>query len=102
MVTSNAVYDKTFGVPYVTGTNYTITDLNDFKTPLITFVNNISNNIQHCPSGAFVFLVMGCGNNGQQAITYIRQFLFSYSSSSNMLSRVFEPNSNTWKSWEAF
>ena len=103
--TKKVVDDKTFGVPYVSGINYDNIlgrDLNNYKYPLLTFVNN-SGQYSNCPIGAFILVVIGTDNMGEKDdFPYIRQFLMSYANSGNIKTRVFEPNQQQWTSWSNF
>ena len=75
MITSNAVYKKTIGVPFVTGSSYASRDLDDYRTePLITFINNTGQNWSNCVgNGAYILIVILCGNMGSTQLTYVRQ-----------------------------
>jgi hypothetical protein len=101
MITSDAVYKKTYGVPFVTGSSYTSRDLNDFKTePLITFINNGGSAWSHCVgTGAYILIVILCGNMGSTQFSYVRQLLFAYDSS-NVYTRAFNPNGSVWSAWK--
>lgn len=103
--TKAKVDDKTFGVPYVSGIDYDSTlgrDLNNYKYPLLTFINN-GGQYSNCPIGAFILLVIGTDNMGEKDdFPYIRQFLMSYGVSSDIKTRVFEPNQQLWTSWSNF
>ena len=101
MITSDAVYKKTYGVPFVTASSYTSRDLDDYRTePLITFVNNIGQNWSHCAgNGAYILIVIVCGNMGSTQFSYIRQLLFRYDGS-DVYTRAYNPNGGIWSTWK--
>jgi hypothetical protein len=101
LVTKDTLAAKTNGVPFVTGELYTSTDLNTYRTPLITFINNISGRYSNCPKkSAFLFFVKVSGNNGQNTpLSYVTQELVVYDSSEKYI-RSYNPNAAAWSSWQ--
>jgi len=101
LVTKDTLAAKTNGVPFVTGELYTSTDLNTYRTPLITFINNISGGYSNCPKkSAFLFFVKVSGNNGQNTpLSYVTQELVVYDSSEKYI-RSYNPNAAAWSSWQ--
>ena len=98
--TKVGVDNKILGVPYVTGISYASRDLNDYKSPVITFANNNTGVWSNCPTNnAFILIVLVSGNLGQTSFSYIRQILFGYNQSNLVYTRAYDPNRNTWDSW---
>lgn len=99
---SNGLNTKTNGVPYVTGENYSSTNLNEYLIPCITFlapISNYSNIPSSISSVAYMLEVQATGNQGSTKLSYVSQILTAYDKSEKFI-RSRNPNSNTWSSWQ--
>ena len=101
LITKNGLNAKTNGVPYVTGENYSSTDLNEYLTPCITFINvsSYTNVPSNTSSVAYMLEVKATGNKGSTDLPYISQILTAYDKSEKFI-RSRNPNSGTWSSWQ--